>query len=92
MSFTFEWDDEKAASNLKKHGVPFEEALAIFLDPHRIERYDDREAYGEDRFITVGETNADILVIAYTIRDDTLRIISVRKAKPHEQRDYRENR
>lgn len=92
MTLSFEWDDEKAASNLKKHGVPFDEAVAIFLDPSRLDRYDGREAYGEDRFLTVGLTDTDVLVIAYTARGDAIRIISARKATSHEQCDYWKNR
>lgn len=92
MNLNFEWDDKKAASNLKKHGVPFEEAIAIFLDPNRLDHHDGREAYGEDRFLAVGLTDTDVLVIAYTVRDDTIRIISARKATSHEQRDYWKNR
>jgi uncharacterized protein len=50
----FEWDSNKAHSNLRKHGVSFEDATRVFLDPHRIETFDDRETYGEDRWKTVG--------------------------------------
>jgi len=92
MSLIFEWDDEKAASNLRKHGVPFDEAIAIFLDPHRLDLHDGREAYDEDRFLTVGLADTDVLFIAYTVRDAAIRIISARKATSHEQRDYWKNR
>lgn len=92
MNLNFEWDDEKADSNLIKHGVPFDEALAVFLDVNRLDRYDGREDYGEDRFITIGLVEDHELAVAYTMRGDTIRIISARKAERHEQRDYWKNR
>jgi len=49
----FEWDDGKAAANERKHGVTFEEARDVFRDPLAIELLDDREAYGEDRFVLI---------------------------------------
>ena len=92
MTLSFEWDDEKATANLTKHGVPFDEAAAVFLDVNRLDRYDGRENYGEDRFLTIGLVNDFELAIAYTLRNDTIRIISARKATRHEQRDYWKNR
>lgn len=88
----FDWDEDKAATNLIKHGVPFNEALAVFLDVNRLDRYDEREDYGEDCFITVGLVDGHELAVAYTLRDDTIRIISARKATPHERREYWKNR
>jgi len=92
MTLNFEWDDEKAASNLTKHGVPFDEAAAVFLDVNRLDRYDGREDYGEDRFLTIGLADEFELVVAYTMRGDTIRIISARKAKRDEQREYWKDR
>lgn len=91
MALSFEWDDEKAAASLSKHGVPFDEALAVFLDVNRLDRYDGREDYGEDRFITIGLVEDFELAVAYTLRGDTIRIISARKATSHEQCDYWKN-
>jgi len=54
----FEWDDDKAAANARKHGVTFEEARGVFRDPWAIELVDDREAYGEDRFVLIGMTQS----------------------------------
>jgi len=54
MELNFAWDDAKAATNLIDHHIAFEDALMVFYDPHRLERYDGREAYGEDRFLTIG--------------------------------------
>lgn len=92
MSFTFEWDDEKAASNLIKHRVSFALAVRAFYDPNRLECHDVREDYGEDRFLTIGIVGTLELAVTYTMRDDTVRIISARKVEPHEQRDYWKNR
>ena len=58
----------------------------------RIERYDGRENYGEHRFLTIGVTDSFELAITYTLRGDTVRIISARKANRHEQRDDWKNR
>lgn len=86
----FERDDAKAAANAQKQGVTFEEARSVFRDPFAIELLDDREAYGEDRFILIGMTAARVLVVVYTARDDRNRIISARKAEPNERRFYHE--
>ncbi|MBQ1837689.1 MAG: BrnT family toxin, partial [Neisseriaceae bacterium] len=50
----FEWDEKKAADNIKKHGIVFNDAAFVFADEHRIEWFDNRQDYGEDRFNTVG--------------------------------------
>ncbi len=89
----FEWDPAKAAINLRKHGVHFEIATAVFLDPNRIDIYDGREAYGEDRWITIGEVVPALLSIVYTMRgssNERIRLISARKADTHERARYRE--
>lgn len=86
-----EWDAEKAALNLRKHGVAFEEAARVFLDDERLEIYDGRENYGEDRWATIGQVYAAILYVVYTVRrEDTTRIISARRALNHEQEQYRQ--
>lgn len=87
----FESDPEKAASNLKDHGVSFEDATLVFYDTERIETYDGREDYGEDRWVTIGFAWATLMTVAYTIRDgETIRLISARKATPYEQKQYRD--
>jgi uncharacterized DUF497 family protein len=86
----FEWDDAKAAANLVAHGVSFEQAVGAFLDPFGLEFQDDRAIYDEDRFVLVAMTEGRVLTVAYTIRDDTIRIISARQAEPHERRRYHE--
>jgi uncharacterized DUF497 family protein len=86
-----EWDETKAALNLQKHGVSFEDATLIFYDLGRIETYDGREDYNEDRWATIGLAYSAVLYVVYTVREEeTIRIISARKAVPHEQKQYRE--
>lgn len=92
MDLIFEWDDEKAAANLTKHRVPFEYAARVFLNPAHRDQEDDREDYGEERRIAVGHVDDRLLVVTYTLRGDTIRIISARRATRHEQRDYEETR
>ena len=58
----FEWDEEKAQTNLKKHGVLFETAAKVFLDDNRIEIYDEANSIEEDRYITIGLAG-DILFV-----------------------------
>jgi uncharacterized DUF497 family protein len=76
----FDWDFRKSKANLRKHGVPFRFATAIFLDENRLERLDTSEDYGEDRWITVGLVEEFELTVVYTVRGERIRIISARKA------------
>jgi len=92
VELDFEWDDDKARSNLRKHGIPFALARRVFFDPHRIERLDRRTEYGEDRFLSVGLADLFLLAVVHTQRSDAIRLISARKAKRHEQDDYWKNR
>lgn len=86
-----EWDAVKAALNLRKHGVAFEDAARVFFDGGRLEIYDGREDYGEDRWATLGQVYATVLYVVYTVKhEDTIRIISARRALSHEQKQYRE--
>jgi uncharacterized protein len=87
----FEWDERKATGNYARHGVTFAAARDVFKDPFAIEQLDDREDYGEDRFIIVGMVEGRLLFVAYTMRGETIRIISARGAEPHEQRRYHED-
>jgi uncharacterized DUF497 family protein len=88
MSDAFEWDETKAADNYAKHGVSFELATTVFKDPFAIERLDDREDYGEDRFILIGTMEGVVFTVVYTERNGRIRIISARRATKHEQDDY----
>jgi len=83
----FEWDDRKAASNLRKHDVSFGLACAMFDDPDAIDQLDEGE-HEEERFIRVGIAKGELLFVAYTIRGRRTRIISARKANRHEQQAY----
>jgi uncharacterized protein len=86
----FEWDDAKAAQNYAKHGVTFEAACDVFKDPFAIEEIDDRHDYGEERWTIIGAARGRLLFVAYTMRNDSIRIISVRAAEPYEEREYHE--
>lgn len=87
----FEWDDAKGAQNEADHGVSFEAAKLVFRDPFAIERRDDREDYGEDRYVVIGMVESRLLYVAYTLRNGSIRIISARGAEPHERRRYHED-
>jgi uncharacterized protein len=84
----FEWDEAKAAENYAKHGVDFETARQVFGDVFAIERLDDREDYGEDRFALLGMAEGIVLMVVYTERNDRFRLISARRATKTEQDDY----
>ncbi len=85
----FEWDKHKADRNTRKHRVSFSEAISVFRDPLADTFYDDENSLIEDRFIEVGKSDSGrILVIAFTERNDIIRIISARKATKKESRYY----
>jgi uncharacterized DUF497 family protein len=86
----FEWDPAKAARNEADHGVTFEMATAVFGDPFGIDYLDDREDYGEDRYVLIGMADGRLLYVAYTMRGEVIRIISARGADPYERRRYHE--
>ena len=86
----FEWDEEKAAQNLRAHGVSFETAREVFRNPFAIDRPDTRENYGEDRYGMVGMTQSGLVYVAYTVRAGRARIISARNAESVERREYHE--
>ncbi len=87
MSIEFEWDEQKRLSNLQKHGIDFVRACQIF-DSYTVEFEDNRYDYGEYRYISIGETNGQILTVTYTYRGDTIRLISARKATRYERNIY----
>ncbi|WP_330203429.1 BrnT family toxin [Cyanobacterium sp. DS4] len=90
----FEWDINKNISNQQKHGITFEEAQSIFDDLSAIIFEDDRFAYGELRFIIIGQIYLETLnkyilgIVVYTERADKIRIISARKASKQERKLY----
>lgn len=88
VELQFEWDEEKAALNFAQHGVSFLTAAAIFGDAI-IERIDDREVYGELRFIALGRVETQIYRVVFTWRGETIiRIITAQKASKHERENY----
>lgn len=89
----FEWDTQKAKTNLQKHGISFREAATVFRDPFSVDFPDPEHSIGEDRYILIGMSSFNrILVISHTDRDPRIRIISAREATRQEQRFYEEGR
>ena len=85
----YEWDNGKAAENLRKHGVDFADAIAALEDPNRLEEIDTRFEYSEERIQVIGMVRGDVLFVIVTLRgEDSCRIISARKATRHEQDRY----
>lgn len=91
MKLRFEWDEEKAAANLKKHRVSFGEVTTVFLDPFSITIPDPDHSVEEQRFIDIGSSDKGrVLVVIYTERGSNIRIISCRKSIPSERTLYEE--
>lgn len=92
----FSWDDNKAKSNLVKHGIGFDEAIQVFLDEYMYSSQD-RIENGEMRWQTIGKVaNQMVVLVAHTWFDDSgqecIRIISARKATKKEKQRYEQNR
>jgi uncharacterized DUF497 family protein len=94
----FEWDEQKNRVNITKHGIDFEQAKAVFDDPHLVTRVDDRFDYGEVREVSIGQMplvtqgQALIVLVVHTERNGIIRIISARKATKQERRLYEEGK
>jgi hypothetical protein len=87
----FEWDDKKAATNTRKHGVSFQEAATVFEDPLAITFPDPDHSGSEHRYITFGMSQSNrLLVLAHTDRGHKTRIISARLTTKHERKIYEE--
>lgn len=85
----FEWDETKALSNEKKHGVSFIEAAEVFGDDHSSCVHDPDHSSDEDRYLLFGvSSKGNFLVVSYTERSDTVRIISARRMTSQERRAY----
>jgi uncharacterized DUF497 family protein len=86
----YEWDNDKAAQNLRKHGVDFEDAIAALEDSNRMEELEEWFEHGEERIQVIGMARGNVLFVIITLRgeDDICRIISARKATRHEQDRY----
>jgi len=92
MRLTFEWDPKKAASNLRKHNVSFEDAATVFGDPLSLTIHDSGHSSGlEDRFVTIGlSVRRRLLVVVHCDRARRIRIISARPATRRETKQYEE--
>jgi hypothetical protein len=96
FEFKFEWDAQKASSNLAKHGVGFSQAASVFLDPLATTVADDEHSEGERRWITLGLSGTGLLLVVIHTYENVdansaaVRIISARRATPSEMRDYEE--
>lgn len=87
----YEWDPAKAAVNIRKHSVSFEEAASVFLDPAALTFIDPDHSEDEERAITIGRSaRGRVLFVAHTERRDRIRIISARRATRREQEQYGE--
>ena len=89
MAYSFEWDPKKAASNLKDHGVSFDEATTVFGDILAMNMPDPDHSEGEQRFLVLGMSwGSRLVVVSYAERPPRTRIISARLATGHERRKY----
>jgi uncharacterized DUF497 family protein len=87
----FEWDPEKERKNIRKHEVNFDEASSVFDDPMFITVLDQEHSSQEERYITIGLSNKNrLLLVAHAERNDHIRIISTRKATKNEEKFYEE--
>ncbi len=85
----FEWNRSKAASNLRKHGVSFDEATTVFADPLAVTYSDPEHSNEEDRFLTFGlSSRGRLIVVSHADRGDNIRPISAREMTRKERRDY----
>jgi uncharacterized protein len=87
---SFEWDQDKAESNLRKHGILFEDAKFVFSDPNRTTVPDERFNYGEERFVAYGYIDNRLFTVVFTedLISQVVRIISARKANARERKRY----
>ena len=91
MSPRFTWDDDKAAANQKKHGVSFAEAQTVFDNPLAVIFADEAHSDSEAREIIIGHSARNrLLLVCFTERTDSVRIVSARRATAKERSDYEE--
>jgi hypothetical protein len=87
----FTWNEDKAANNFTEHGITFEEAATVFNDPYFIDFYDPDYSEDEDRFIIIGMSNLQrLLIVSYTERLNSIRLISARETTRQERKTYEE--
>ncbi len=92
VRMVFQWDKEKAATNLVKHAVSFDEAKTVFDDPLYVDFYDPDHSDDEYRYIMIGMSLQNrLLLVAYTERGDVIRLISAREATRTERKAYEHN-
>ena len=85
----FEWDRVKAAANLRKHGISFEEAASVFKDPQLRIQFDNEHSDTEDRYLAIGRSRTmNVLLVVHTERRSATRIISARLATTTERQIY----
>ncbi|GHV06640.1 hypothetical protein FACS189485_15500 [Spirochaetia bacterium] len=87
MSYVFEWDENKNATNIRKHGIAFEDAAHVFRDPLRMVQFDWDHSIHEERWKVYGVFRR-VLTVIFTEKDTVTRIISARMASPAEQEEY----
>ncbi|MDR0494516.1 MAG: BrnT family toxin [Treponema sp.] len=88
MNLQFEWDEEKDIINQVKHGISFEDATKAFYDPNFYELYDGEHSLIENRWKGIGLAGGSVLTVCFTERNKVIRIISARKAKKKEEKEY----
>jgi uncharacterized protein len=87
----FDWDEQKAASNLSKHEVSFDEAKTVFDDPLYVDFYDPDHSDDEERYLIIGKSNQGrLLITSYTERGSSIRLISARVVTRSEREVYEE--
>ena len=88
----FEWNEDKARTNIKIHGISFDEASTVFGDTFSLTIYDPLHSDKEDRFVLIGNSHKNrLLVVVHTERENKIRIISARKTTKKERKQYEEN-
>ncbi len=88
----FEWDENKATNNLSKHGVAFDEARTVFDDSLYVDFYDPDHSEYEQRYLIIGQSEkGHLLIVSYTERRNSIRLISAREVTKRERKSYEEN-
>jgi uncharacterized protein len=82
----FDWNERKSEQNLAKHGIDFEDATEVFYGPIILHRSDRKN---EERWIAIGSLEDRLITVVFTRREDVIRIISARRARKNEEREYR---
>jgi hypothetical protein len=94
LRYNFEWDPNKAKQNIHKHGISFERASSVFLDPNALSIFDEEHTNSEERWVTMGIDKSEVLlVVCHTFNQETkesvrIRIFSARKANKKEIKQY----